>query len=280
MRHRLSDGDVDAPLLIYVGRIGAEKKLHRLKKGEEYASWRIGGFVLCWQQLLNSHSYVCTVLDANPGARLAFVGKGPMDDEMKKLFQGYRVHFAGQLIGIILILERKRMMNIDFINWVWHSFILTLIYFYYSWTDDELSAAFASADLFVMPSDSETLGFVVLEAMASGIPVVGVAAGGLVDIIQNDKTGYLVSNSEDMVEFSKMTKELIENKQRRIEFGAAARSWSMQWSWEAATSKLRNIQYRRAIKLHKSRCVVSNDHFKDIEHVLLERANTYRPDLA
>lgn len=38
MRHRLSDGDVDAPLLIYVGRIGAEKKLHRLKKGEEYAS--------------------------------------------------------------------------------------------------------------------------------------------------------------------------------------------------------------------------------------------------
>jgi sulfoquinovosyltransferase len=149
-----------------------------------------------------------------------------------------------------------------------------------SWTDDELSAAFASADLFVMPSDSETLGFVVLEAMASGIPVVGVAAGGLVDIIQNEKTGYLVSNSEDMVEFSKMTKELIENKERRIEFGAAARSWSMQWSWEAATSKLRNIQYRRAIKLHKSRCVVSNDHFKDIEHVLLERANTYRPDLA
>jgi hypothetical protein len=36
MRHRLSDGDVDAPLLIYVGRIGAEKKLHRLKKGEKH----------------------------------------------------------------------------------------------------------------------------------------------------------------------------------------------------------------------------------------------------
>ena len=34
MRHRLSDGNVDAPLLIYVGRIGAEKKLHRLKKGK------------------------------------------------------------------------------------------------------------------------------------------------------------------------------------------------------------------------------------------------------
>ena len=38
-------------------------------------------------------------MDANPGARLAFVGKGPMDDEMKRLFEGYPVHFAGQLIG-------------------------------------------------------------------------------------------------------------------------------------------------------------------------------------
>ena len=40
-------------------------------------------------------------MDANPGARLAFVGKGPMDDEMKRLFEGYPVHFAGQLIGIL-----------------------------------------------------------------------------------------------------------------------------------------------------------------------------------
>ena len=147
-------------------------------------------------------------------------------------------------------------------------------------TDDELSAAFASADLFVMPSDSETLGFVVLEAMASGVPVVGVAAGGLVDIIEDGKTGYLVSNSEDMEEFSARTKELIADKEKRTVFGQDARSWSMQWSWEAATSKLRNIQYRTAIRLHKARCEVSNEHIADIEEVTLRRANTYRPDLA
>ena len=48
---------------------------------------------------------------------------------------------------------------------------------------EELSQAYASADIFVMPSESETLGFVVLEAMASGLAVVSVAAGGLTDII-------------------------------------------------------------------------------------------------
>lgn len=47
----------------------------------------------------------------------------------------------------------------------------------------DLSAAYASADIFMMPSETETLGFVALEAMASRLPVVAVAAGGLTDII-------------------------------------------------------------------------------------------------
>lgn len=216
MRKRLSQGDVDAPLLVYVGRIGAEKKINRLKK----------------------------VLDANPGARLAFVGRGPIEDEMKAYFADYPVHFTGELQG------------------------------------DELSKAFASCDIFLMPSDSETLGFVVLEAMASGIPVVGVAAGGLVDIIDNDKTGYLVSNDDDMVEFAAKTKELIQNKEKRAQFGLNARTWAEGWSWETATSKLRNIQYRTAIRLHKARDVITHGHDDEIERALMSKANMYRPDMA
>ena len=62
---------------------------------------------------------------------------------------------------------------------------------------EALSQAYASADIFVMPSESETLGFVVLEAMASGLPVVSVAAGGLTDVItQPGITGFLYPSGD------------------------------------------------------------------------------------
>lgn len=118
---------------------------------------------------------------------------------------------------------------------------------------EALSKAFASSDIFVMPSDTETLGFVVMEALASGTPVVGVAAGGVVDIIEDSHTGYLAENADDMEEFSQKVKVLIENPTLRSNLSSNAVHWAKKWSWEAATSKLRNVQYRKAIALHRSR---------------------------
>lgn len=64
-------------------------------------------------------------------------------------------------------------------------------------TGDDLSQAFASADVFVMPSDSETLGFVVLESMASGVPVVGAKAGGIPDLITDGEVRFILSSVLD-----------------------------------------------------------------------------------
>ena len=95
--------------------------------------------------------------------RLALVGGGPAENELKNHFAGTKTKFMGTL------------------------------------HNERLSQAFASADLFVMPSDSETLGFVVIESMASGVPVVGANAGGIPSIIKDGKTGLLVEprNSDD-----------------------------------------------------------------------------------
>lgn len=211
MRNRLSGGVPEAPLLVYVGRLGAEKKLESLR----------------------------VVLDNNPGTRLALVGGGPIREALEKHFEGYPVHFTGALQG------------------------------------DELSEAFASADIFVMPSDTETLGFVVLESMASGVPVVGVAAGGLIDIIEIGSTGYLVSNSDGMTEFSARVKELVNSPELRRKMGANARVWAEGWSWEAATSKLRNVQYRQAMENFRARRAAEE---ADERAALMEQyGELYRP---
>ncbi|KAK9897518.1 glycosyltransferase family 4 protein [Cystobasidium minutum MCA 4210] len=56
----------------------------------------------------------------------------------------------------------------------------------------DLAACYASSDIFAFPSHSETFGNVVLEAMASGLPVVGLKAEGVCDLVESGKTGFLL----------------------------------------------------------------------------------------
>jgi sulfoquinovosyltransferase len=117
---------------------------------------------------------------------------------------------------------------------------------------DELSQAFASADTFIMPSDSETLGFVVLESMASGVPVVGCAAGGIPSIIDHEKTSFLVPPG-DTDQYVKTLTKLAKDRAYCRNIGKAARQEAERWGWEAATSDLRNVQYERALVNFHSR---------------------------
>jgi len=56
----------------------------------------------------------------------------------------------------------------------------------------ELAECYASSDVFAFPSHSETFGNVVLEALASGLPAVGLHAEGVCDLVEHGKTGYLL----------------------------------------------------------------------------------------
>lgn len=135
---------------------------------------------------------------------------------------------------------------------------------------EELSQAFASVDAFVMPSDTETLGFVVLESMASGVPVVGVSAGGLVDIIQHGKTGFLANNDDNMVEFASCVKDILKNKEKRRKMSAAALEYTKKWSWDAATTKLAQVQYRKAIELFNARQIHGEHRLSEEKRILAE----------
>ena len=80
----------------------------------------------------------------------------------------------------------------------------------------------AAADLFVWPANNEAFGMALLEAQASGLPVVAGAAGGVEEIVVSGITGLLVP-AGDALAFAAAVRSLIIDCGRRSAFGAAAR---------------------------------------------------------
>jgi N-acetyl-alpha-D-glucosaminyl L-malate synthase BshA len=56
---------------------------------------------------------------------------------------------------------------------------------------DNVAPLLASADLYLLPTESESFGLSALEALASGVPVIGTNAGGLPEVVRNGETGFL-----------------------------------------------------------------------------------------
>jgi glycosyltransferase involved in cell wall biosynthesis len=185
MRSHLSQGHPESPLLLYVGRLGAEKEIERIKP----------------------------VLEAIPDARLALVGDGPNRSVLEKHFADTPTHFVGYLTG------------------------------------KELGSAFASADAFIFPSRTETLGLVLLEAMAAGCPVVAARSGGIPDIVTDGVNGYLFDPTDQEGAIA-ATQRLLNQQQERETLRQNARAEAERWSWAAATRQLQN--YYRAVVLSPS----------------------------
>ncbi len=176
MRSRLSQNHPESHLLLYVGRLGAEKEIERIKP----------------------------ILEAIPAARLALVGDGPHRQALEKHFAGTNTNFVGYLTG------------------------------------RDLGSAFASADAFIFPSRTETLGLVLLEAMAAGCPVVAARSGGIPDIVTDGVNGYLFEPEADIQSAITATVRLLEQKQEREIIRQNARLEAELWGWASATRQLQD----------------------------------------
>ncbi|MFT8674642.1 MAG: glycosyltransferase family 1 protein [Acetobacter sp.] len=113
---------------------------------------------------------------------------------------------------------------------------------------EELARAYASADIFLFPSDTETFGNVTLEAMASGLPCVCANATGSRSLVVDGVTGYLAeSRNVDM--FVAYVRTLIENTALRQSMSLAARERSLTFSWDASMDLLLG-RYRALVSEH------------------------------
>jgi glycosyltransferase involved in cell wall biosynthesis len=131
----------------------------------------------------------------HPKARLVLTGDGPHRRALVRSFKGSGIIFTGW----------KR--------------------------DEELAALFASADVFALPSTTETLSLVSLESMASGIPVLAMNVGGVRDVVEHERTGLLANSVE---EFERGLRRLVEDVALRTSLGWNGRQYAETKTWSHA----------------------------------------------
>ncbi len=147
------------------------------------------------------------VLEQIPGTRLALVGNGPARDDLQAYFAGTNTVFMGYMQG------------------------------------EELSQAYASADLFVFPSAMETFGLVVVEAMAAGLPVVASRVGGIPDVVDIGRTGYTfdVGDTAGLVLGVRLA---IISRAHLTGMGQTARAFAETQSWPAMMDEVVDLYVR------------------------------------
>ena len=88
---------------------------------------------------------------------------------------------------------------------------------------DALTDHFRALDLYVAPQRWEGFGLTPLEAMACGAPVVATRVGAFEDLIEPEKTGYLI-DVEDIDAMTRYVSDLVSDADKREAFGAASRA--------------------------------------------------------
>lgn len=154
--------------------------------------------------------FLADVLRRVPKARLAIVGDGPHRSALERHFRGLPVAFAGYLKG------------------------------------SELASAYASSDLFVYASETETMGNVVLEAMSAGLAVIAPRAGGIPSLVEDGRTGSLFRPG-DADQAGALVSALLDDSGLRSERSEAARQWAAERNWRTAAARVRE-DYRSLLE--------------------------------
>lgn len=196
------------PRLALWGR-GVDGELFHPRKRDDLMRWRLTGgeshkpLVLYVGRLAREKQLDILFEAARqlPGYRFALVGDGPQRDELERRFAAVPSVFTGYLRG------------------------------------EELASAFAAADVFAFPSDTDTFGQVVIQAMASGVPPVVVRGSAPAELVEDGLSGRHVGG-RNPAELALAIRDICEEPAALEALRAGARSRSARFSWDALVAQL------------------------------------------
>jgi glycosyltransferase involved in cell wall biosynthesis len=149
------------------------------------------------------------ILREIPGTRLAIVGDGPARRDLEREFAGTRAVFTGLLQG------------------------------------EDLAAAYASADAFLFPSTTDTLGLAMIEALASGLPIVAARSGASQEVVREGENGlFYEAGSREAL--AAAVRRLFSSDALREALARGGRAAAEERDWGASTRALRGY-YEEAL---------------------------------
>lgn len=162
---------------------------------------------LVWEKNLRVLVDVWSKLDSRRYA-MVIVGTGPIDGRLRRLMPG--AIFLGYRSGV------------------------------------ELSVAYASSDVFVFPSDTETFGNVTLEALASGLPCVVADAPGSAELVRHGATGFRVEASDSAGFVEAIETLAAMSRERQLFWRIRARLDAERYQWSVVCAELFEV-YRQLV---------------------------------
>jgi len=161
--------------------------------------------------------------------KLLIVGRGPAMDELKQLIQSLGIEEEVIFTGAV--------------------------------SNEEIQHYYKMAYLFTITSTSESFGIVIIEALASGIPVLAVRAPGAVDILTDEVDGLLTENNVE--QFANALEKLIREPELREKLSHEALKTSKKYNIDIISEKMINL-YQEVIEIKKSKTKEKKNFIKDI----------------
>ncbi len=146
----------------------------------------------------------------HPRTRLLIIGYGPLESSYRKMVPDHlkdRVVFVGKV-------------------------------------DEERPSYYRSADVLCFPAKKGSFGITLLEAMASGLPVVTTDIEGFRFVMNPGEHGLMVKEEEGPQGYARALRFLLEHPHKRLEMGAKARQRALDFSWPRITAKVLDLYYQ------------------------------------
>ncbi|REJ09633.1 MULTISPECIES: glycosyltransferase family 4 protein [Halobacillus] len=159
------------------------------------------------------------LLEKRDDISLAIVGDGPVKDELEETFKDTNTVFTGLMHG------------------------------------EELAQAFASSDALIFPSVTETLGLVILESMASGLPVIAAKSGPTMEQVEDGKTGLLFENenTDSMIQAI----QRLEDEELYQRLCKNARQEAEKYSWQKPSEQILEYYYK-TLKVYEEQAATTS----------------------